>query len=418
MAQVRKVFLIMIDGVSADYFAEQGHTMPVTRGLAEQGLLVQRMRPECCGNSMPGRASIITGNPSRDHGVYGNMVLADNDFRYADPYDIRVPTLASRAHATGKDVASIGYGLVRPEDCSLYSPPWWARDYICRARDGQKIPMPEGWRRANRTVDDGRLQRVMQNTALCEALPFDNDLSHESGYLQGTWADQVMLSWATELACLDDNPDLIMVEINQPDEAQHKAGYNSDKARLSIATADALVGATMARLAMAGKLEEYAFVVTSDHGHDVIEEAIYPSCLRDTSRVALSEGSMLLVADHSEQELVAIAKELAPFGVERFDNDFLPDDARARIAVFVAPKGKAFENPPAGCEALSGAPKYVSSHGLWPGNPAEDRFCVVSHPSLSAARVADSPAESLAPSVLKLLGVDADDLPCTAWAMD
>ena len=57
----RKLLLIMIDGVSADYFEAHPNRLPNLSSLAEDGYRVRRMRSAVPGTSMPGRASILTG---------------------------------------------------------------------------------------------------------------------------------------------------------------------------------------------------------------------------------------------------------------------------------------------------------------------------------------------------------------------
>lgn len=52
-----KLIVVLIDGVSADYFAGDRERLPHPEALARGGILVDRMRPEVCGTSLPGRGS-------------------------------------------------------------------------------------------------------------------------------------------------------------------------------------------------------------------------------------------------------------------------------------------------------------------------------------------------------------------------
>ncbi|MDX1737812.1 MAG: alkaline phosphatase family protein, partial [Alphaproteobacteria bacterium] len=117
-----KVILIMIDGISAEHFKRYRHHLPVMDQLAEKGCLVSSLTPEMCGTSCPGRSSIISSAPPAAHGIYANKIFdpAQNLFRWASPYDLRGETVAGYAKQQGLDVAALGYGMVRPEDCNIY----------------------------------------------------------------------------------------------------------------------------------------------------------------------------------------------------------------------------------------------------------------------------------------------------------
>lgn len=147
-----KAFLIMLDGVSADTLRAHRGRLPFLSRLAAGGLGVERLRSLVPGISLPGRTSIITGRSAAESGVYGNNVWHGTRFSYADPDDVRVPTLPQLAVAAGLDVACIGFGMVRPEDATVFKRPWWADDFVQRARDDVAEPAAAARRPTPRTT--------------------------------------------------------------------------------------------------------------------------------------------------------------------------------------------------------------------------------------------------------------------------
>ena len=86
-----KLIVLMIDGVSAEYFATSRGRLPHLSALAKRGLVVNDLRSEVLGTSLPGRTSILTGATADVSGIYGNKIWDTHrqDFRYANPYDVR-----------------------------------------------------------------------------------------------------------------------------------------------------------------------------------------------------------------------------------------------------------------------------------------------------------------------------------------
>ncbi len=105
-----QLLLLLIDGIGADCFQRCLPRCPHLARLSAEGHLVKRLAPETCATSLPGRTSIITGVPAREHGIYGNQIWDSStaSFRYARPDDIRVPTLAIQARSKHKSVACMG----------------------------------------------------------------------------------------------------------------------------------------------------------------------------------------------------------------------------------------------------------------------------------------------------------------------
>jgi predicted AlkP superfamily pyrophosphatase or phosphodiesterase len=403
------VIAIMFDGVSADHLARHRARTPHLAALSDRGLLVERVAADLPATSLPGRTSILTGVAGDRHGIYGNTIWDGGGFRYANPDDVRVPTLPRVARDAGLDVAVIGYGMVRPEDASIFHHAWWANEMLQRARDEAPIPADEGWLRTSRHRDgSGRLE-ALARSGLPAGVPdaYAGDRWHY--FLSELAGDQTMLQWTAGLATGDAPPDLLLTEILTPDTVMHLTGHESAFSHWAITYADSLLGDLISALDRAGRLEETTIVVTSDHGHGPIDRALYAQALLP-GRAVSSEGAVLYVAVDGEREAIGVEARLAEHGVSRIaGGDHLPADRRDVLATFVAPPGTAFERRPAAAEgAIEGPPGYRSSHGFAPGSMADERFFVAAGPGISPARRARAASPDVAATISAMVGTTLD----------
>jgi len=153
-----KLIVIMIDGISADYFAKHRKRLPFLSDLAQKGLVINRLSSVTPATSLPGRTTMMTGTSCDVHGVWGNTIWDGEQFRYATPDDVKGMTLTKQAKDAGLDVAVVGYGMIRPEDTQVFHHAWWVGEMVQRARDDAPIPAAEGWLRTSRHEDlSGRL---------------------------------------------------------------------------------------------------------------------------------------------------------------------------------------------------------------------------------------------------------------------
>ncbi len=408
-----KLIILMLDGVSADYVATELHRLPNLAALAAAGHAVERLGAEVCGTSFPGRVSMLTGVTADVSGVYANKLWdpAAGRFRYAHPYDVRVPTIAGRARAAGRDVAVVGFGMVRPEDADLFLPPHWVRGFIQRARDAAPIPSDEPWLRV--VAHRGQPERFAR-IAAAAGLPADWPQPGQPPVprqLYYSICDFYACEWVGALAAADGAPDLIIGEVLLPDALQHDHGYKSDPAHWAIAYADTLVGLVLRRLHAAGRADRYNIAVMSDHGHSPIERAIRPDVVIPSATYQ-SDGSMLHVVPRDAAELARIEAALAAHGVTRHSSDHVPAEHRAAVVTFAAPDGASFEHDPPTPEGQPVAPPVaLSSHGLRPGSPGDERFAVFSGPDVPRGRTATAAAVQVAPTFAALLGLPLDDFP-------
>jgi predicted AlkP superfamily pyrophosphatase or phosphodiesterase len=403
------LIVIMLDGISADTFARHPSRVPHLRALAARGLQVDRVAADLPATSLPGRTSILTGVGAETHGIYGNVIWDGERFRYANPDDVRAPTLPQRALAAGLDVAVLGYGMVRPEDATTFHHAWWANEMLQRARDLAPIAADEGWLRTSRHRDGSGRLAALAAAGLPDGVPdaYAGDRMH---YLMSEVAgDQTMLQWTAALAADEDPPDLIVTEVLTPDSVQHVAGTEHPFALWSLTYADALVGEVLRALDAAGRLATTQLVVTSDHGHGTVEGALYLDALLPGATTA-SEGGIAYVAVDGEREASRLAERLREHGVERLSGDHLPSERRDEVAAFtVAGRAIGFEAsaPADRLGAVSGPSRYVSGHGFAPGTASDERFLVAAGTGIDARRVPRAEAADVAATLSALLGLEA-----------
>ena len=372
-----KLIVIMIDGISSDYFIEFPQFMPHTHALASGNTVITNLEPEKCGSSLPGRTSMLTGKTSREHGIYGNNIWdpSQKSFRYASPYDIRTPTLFTQAKKAGLDTANIGFGMIRPEDCTLYTPPHWVGDFISRNRDNKPVAISPDWKQAMTIIDDGRLKNAKSRLTPLNAA--ENALI-ESSIFKEMILDQQMIQLVNEIVKSSQAPDLIFTEINVTDSVQHQFGYASTSSNFAIAFADMLVGLVVHNLKIAGIDSDYSIIVTSDHGHADTEKALYVDNIIDKQNWN-SECSVLFLENDStiDQSINA----LHSYGAQTLNDEFLPKDIQGQILALAMKEKVSFEKAPNGNSAKTGISKYKSSHSYYPGTQADKRFAVLSGPS-------------------------------------
>ncbi len=397
-----KLIVLMIDGVSADHYATLKAELPHLASLEARGFRVHNLRAEVLGTSLPGRTSMMTGATADVSGVYGNRIWDGAQFRYSNPDDVRVPTLPARARSAGRKTAVVGFGMLRPEDADIFLPPWWVNAFIQRARDAEPQPADSVWLRVAQHRPGDFFQAACAQAGIPDTLPAVDPSAESSRLTFGLMSDVRMYDWVSALATASDAPDLIIAEFLTPDTIQHYAGYKTEAARFSIMQADMAVGRILERLRQANKLDEWNIAVMSDHGHSPIEAALHPEHIIPGT-IMQSEGSILIVAPRDADELRTVAERLAAYGVEPYPNTCIPPEHRDQLFLFAAPDGMSFEIDNVDNSVPVGKPNAISSHGLKPGSPGDDRFAVFAGPDVPRGAVASADAVQVAPTLAKLL---------------
>ncbi len=396
-----KLLLIMIDGISSDYFLCYPQFMPYTHGLAKDNTVLTGLSPEMCGSSLPGRTSILTGQSSKQHGIYGNFIWdnAEKGFRYATPYDIRIPSLFELTKSHGIQTASLGYGMIKPEDCDLYEPPFWISDFVSRARDKTPIPISDDWQKALQIVDDGRLACAKDTITVATSghnvncHPFFDEMQQELRMNQ--LSNQIIAS--------GNPPDLIFTETNITDSVQHVCGYGSDTANFSIAFADMLVGNLLHTLHRHNLDEDYTIVITSDHGHGDTEQAFYVDNITDNANWS-AESAILFIENNTEVD--QHIDKFSKLGTELLDHSFLPDDVSDKIITLASRQKVSYELSATNDNRVCGPSKYISSHSYYPGTQDDKRFAVISGKHCANTLIENATPEQLYNYCTEILEID------------
>jgi len=405
---VPNIAVVMLDGVSADHVALHARTTPNLQELARHSLRVERLAPEKPATSLPGRASILTGVDASEHGITGNFIWDGESFRYANPDDVRAPTLGAHALAGGLDVAVLGFGMARPEDATTFVHAWWANEMLQRGRDEKPTVADEGWLRTSRHVDtSGRMAALAARGLDVEVVDaYAGDSVHYR--LAELAGDRQMMRWsAAALTELEVPPNLLLTEVLVPDSIQHGVGQGHPFAEWAISYADALVGDLMRQFDRADAWRDTALVVLSDHGHGPVQGGLYLDTLLPGVPCAPEGGTLFVKVEH-QRERQQIAARLAEHGVRELPDAPLPSFQRAELAVFVAPPGVVFTqhvHQRAAAGSVRGPAPYLSGHGFAPGSASDERFMLVRAPGVEARRVARAAAEDVASTIAALAGL-------------
>jgi len=393
--------VMLVDGVSEHYFIKHRQKLPFLDRLARQGTLVSGLPPEICGTSLPGRSAMLTGVPSSRHGIYGNQLFDPERhcFRNAHPDDLRVPTVLGRAKQAGMQVAAVGFGMAHPRDTHVYVGPWWAHDMI-RGREGEMDRHDEIWHAAAGIVDP------KNQLAELAAQGFSTEFAQvpetaPGDVIRGTLADQQVVDLVAGLVTSTRHPDLIFAEIGMPDHLLHTYGFDSAEAEWSVRIADAQIGSLLCRLADQDRTTN--LIVVSDHGHMNMTRCLNVAAL--THLPHSCEGQTLLVAETDRPAMASLHRQLLELGCTPWTADVLPADAQAQVRLYVAPDGCSFENDPTASQ-IEIQPSALSTHGLRPGHPADNRLCILSGPDISVGHAVASTAGQLTSTIAELLGLD------------
>jgi len=402
-----KLILIMVDGISADYFEKIRHQLPHLDRLAAMGTQVNGVTPEMCGTSCPGRTSIVAGVAPSEHGIYGNYIWDGEQFRWANPDDVRVTTLPAYAKQQGLDVAGLGYGMIRPQDCTLYKGPWWVDEMLMRGKDAEPTAADTVWLSAGADYDhQGRLAALEKaGISLDIAAPNKNpDIKLQLGML----ADQQLLDVAAGLAASDQAPDFMLLEIGITDYFLHKYGADHALTEWSLRAADAQIGTLLERLEQADVLDQYNLLICSDHGHAPMLSGLYVDQILGDDVNWSSEGGVLLVQPKDAAQAEQVRVTLSEYGIEPWDNNHLPAEQREQLLTFVVPEGSdiSFESQVSGQNGATGPSKYLSNHGMRPGTRADMRFCIFNGPDVPQQRIDSGLAIQVAPTMAAILGVE------------
>ncbi|MEM8860460.1 MAG: alkaline phosphatase family protein [Chloroflexota bacterium] len=409
----QKLIVLMVDGISADQYINYRENLPHLMQLEKRGFRIERLHSEQLGVSLSGRVGMLTGHTADQSGVYGNQMWdkAEKRFRYANPDDIRVPTMMARAQAKGRKTACIGAGMIRPEDCDLMMPPNWVDGWaINRARDPEPVSADHPWQR----VVDTKPTQLFYDQCTKFKLPTDYPAQMEGFY--EPWmllCDQLICDWVSAVAAAEESPDLIWAEFCIPDHVLHGTGIDSDWSNWVLAEADMAVGKIMQRLEDEGVADQWNIAVMGDHGFGPIETTIHLENIVPDIEYS-GEGAVAVV--HADAAKFAeILAAVAPLSVEEGPKTMFPEDVRGELHLLIAPDKHSFEGVYGRDRTEpTGAPGAIATHGFRPGSPLDDRMCIMAGPRVPSGSLESADANQVAPSLAKIMGLETDSFPADA----
>ena len=105
-----------------------------------------------------------------------------------------------------------------------------------------------------------------------------------------------------------------------------------------------------------------------------------------------------------------MTEQLLAQGMEIMPKDFIPADLHDTLIAFTCPAGEyvSFEADVMGTGTIRGASKYKSNHGMRPGTPEDNRFCIFAGPNVPQMEVDFATAVQVAPTMAEIMGVETD----------
>ena len=421
---MRSVLLVGFDGLQPAQVTPE--LMPNLAEFAAEGATFQRHHAAFPTVTRANVASLVTGCHPGNHGLAANTMVV----REVDPFrsmPAMEPQLAGLALETGRV-------LLRPTLGDILS------------GNGMEFVAVGVGTSGNAYLQNPNAETTGGATIHPEfCLP--RELDPEIVARFGDWPDKTSpntpqmahaVGILTEYVLAERKPAASLIWFSEPDSSQHLAGVGSDRSRRALADADAQFGRLLRWLEEAGRVRETDVMVVSDHGYSTITGVVdVEGLLREAGFpaggqpggvvVAPNGGSVLLyVPDENPDTCELLAALLmtqpwcgpllacgaaegvagtVPGGLVGTAGDRAPEltlsfkwESRANVAGF------------AGHAYASNGAAGRGQHGSM--SPHETRNVLFARgPSFKAGVVLATPSGNidLAPTVLRILGVDPED---------
>ncbi len=263
----RQVILISIDGLTTkDYLhPDGGLKIPNLEALKANGCAADGMTGIFPTVTYPSHVAMITGEPPAVHGIYTNTPLDPFGYQNGGWFyfaeQIKSPTLWQVLHRAGLKTAAISWPVTIGAEV----------DYL----------LPEY-----------RPVRTPEDVALLAALS-TRGLFHEMIKVDPTNRPMTD-AWRTNatMSILDKyHPDLLALHLSDLDGAQHSFGPHSPQAHSALEKIDSQIGEIRAAVTRAGRADQTAWVIVSDHGFYPVDKVVNPMiALRDAGLITTNEA--------------------------------------------------------------------------------------------------------------------------------
>jgi predicted AlkP superfamily pyrophosphatase or phosphodiesterase len=411
--QRAKLVLLSVDGLRPDIYRapEWRHRFPNLAALEKAGASAEAVESIYPTTTYPAHATIVTGLPPRDHGIYSHLASLDPTEK-ARPWCwfapvLRAPTLWDVARASRRRTAALSWPVSAGAAIDHNIPEIWNPAVADPHRDFETPA---------RHATPGLFAEVAQALTPTPGKADPDQLRGEAAlYLWNHY-----------------RPDLLLVHFVWYDSRAHGFGPASPEARTALESADQAIGKIRDAISSDSAT---MLVVLSDHGFVPVEKEAAPLVVfadyglfargADGSLAlrrlgAVSAGGSLAVywleepsADDRRRLAIAVDR-LRSTGavreiVDRRQLEALQADPDAELMIEAAP-GFSFSDRLEG-PVVSDSPKDRGTHGYLPSNPGmEAMFIAVGREIAPGKNLGRISLKQIAPTLTQLMGLPPDIL--------
>nr|WP_262898187.1 ectonucleotide pyrophosphatase/phosphodiesterase [Echinicola shivajiensis] len=253
----KHVVIITIDGFRPDFYMDKEWGMVNLLEMKENGIYAKGVNSTFPTLTFPNHTTIITGQRSKNHGVYYNAPFDGSEW-YWYAQDIKVPTLWDLAKKEGLITASVNWPV------SVGAP----IDYNIPIIKEKGRPQLEVIKEFSNPK--GFLDEIERNAT--------GILSHEDMVVSGNLiAMDENVGRASAYILRRYKPSLMTIRFSSIDHFQHKEGRNGPTVKKAVAGVDRALRNIIESLERGGVLKESTIIVTGDHGFVDVHTTIYPN---------------------------------------------------------------------------------------------------------------------------------------------
>jgi hypothetical protein len=232
------LLVISLDGMNPSFYLTRPDRAPTLHALARTGVHARRLMPVYPTVTFTNHASLVTGLPTAQHGVFGNTRFNERDPLAEDwcleVSHIRVPTIWEQAEEAGLNTA-----LIR-----------WPTTLNARAR--WVIPEVFSWKQTLEGMD-AELSRALRENTLTPCGDA-HGVSHEEF---DRWSIE-----AARFLLRNERVDLMLLHLVALDHLQHVEGPEGPGLERALREADSLIAELLDEL----DLSRDRVMVVGDHG--------------------------------------------------------------------------------------------------------------------------------------------------------
>ncbi|MGA2982182.1 MAG: ectonucleotide pyrophosphatase/phosphodiesterase [Terriglobia bacterium] len=408
-----RLVVLSVDGLRPDIYraAESRHRFPNLAAIEKAGASAEGVESVYPSTTYPAHATIVTGLPPRDHGIYSHLASLDPTEK-ARPWcwfaaALRAPALWDVARVSGRKIAALSWPVSAGAAIDWNIPEIWNPAVADPHRDFETPA---------RHATPGLFAEVAQGLAPMLGKADPDQLRGEAAlYLWNRY-----------------RPDLLLVHFVWYDSQAHAFGPASPQALAALESADQAVGKIRDAISSDPAT---TLVVLSDHGFVPVEKEAAPLVVfaehglfargADGSLTlrrlgAVSAGGSLAVywleepsADDRRRLATAVDRLRATGAVQaivdRRQLEALQADPDAELMIEAAP-GFCFSDRLEG-PVLSDTSKDRGTHGYLPSHQGmEAMFTAVGRDIAPGKNLGRMSLKQIAPTLARVMGLPADIL--------